>query len=81
MLEELPVVEEGVGRAKGGNGDTQRGRALRGHCHAVPSRGAAALINPDGPEPGRGEQWPRRPCRNMGEFYPLHGFLYFLDLL
>ena len=82
MLEELPVVEEGVGRAKGGNGDMQRGQALRGQGHAVPSRGAASLINPDGPEVGRGEQRPGRLRRNMGEFYyPLHGFQYFLDLL
>ena len=63
ILDELPVVEEGVGRGKGGNGDMQRGQALRGQCHAVPSRGAASFINPDGPELERGEQRPRRPCR------------------
>ena len=81
MLKELPVVGEGAGRAKGRNGDMERGWGLEGTMSCCPEQ-RSCLINPDGPKQGRGEQQPGRICRSIGEFYyPLHGFLYFLDFL
>lgn len=61
--------------------DMERGWGLEGTMSCCPEQ-RNCPINPDDSKQGRGEQQPGRICRSIGEvYYPLHGFLYFLDFL